>query len=557
MVHPPLIQPVLKAPPSPMQEVQEQPPARSQAARSRSETRRRKRMIREQLVLAGLPSKGAAFDAIWRSFAYRRGGFTTAEVTRAIRDHRVARHEAFPKVVSVAAAAAATRARNGNPDPISSDEEDDDEEMPAAPAPAPAPVQVRPVEDEPPWTPRLRGAIPIPRAAPPPPGQPMSDSDSSDEETDREWAAAHLGAGSGDFRSMVQDFFAGDLPKSRGVFSIAEDRSVDRMDRVMRISNLTTPLIAAKLAEEWFNDVAVASMLRESHENAERQKVEMERRPECPICMDRVDKMYQVTYTCEHTCCWSCIKNHTTVTLNSNGDVVRCPMCPKVVAVALGRYYPETACIPPQAIGLIDPLLFKLAAAENPIKRDQPDPVVPRFARSRQMEAFLQGSKDVDKMSMCPKCNAWSRGCVGDSVARCSSATCAMLYCVLCKESVHIGRTCDEASGAARAKEDSVSKAYLKKVSKPCPRCAAPITHYKGHGCHHMTCPNPSCRHQFCWVCLSKWVVDGGNTACRCVLSCTGQCGCLPCDECTPGRHCNACTGNCPVCLGITAPGKY
>ncbi len=156
---------------------------------------------------------------------------------------------------------------------------------------------------------------------------------------------------------------------------------------------------------------------------------------------------------------------------------------------------------------------------------------------------------------MCPKCNAWSCGCVGGSVARCPSSACAALYCVLCKESAHAGRTCDEASGAARAKEDSVSRAYLEKVAKPCPLCAMPITHFKGHGCHHMTCPNPTCRHQFCWVCLVGWIPDGG---CHCDLTCSDRCQCLQCDECAPGGpHCKACLGSCPVCSGRAPQGKY
>jgi len=327
--------------------------------------------------------------------------------------------------------------------------------------------------------------------------------------------------------------------------------SGEPFERIMRISELTTPHIAATIADWWFNEYGISRMLRESAEDAERKKAEYERKPECPICAEHVDKLYSLTYTCDHACCWDCIKKHVSVTLGSTGNVVKCPMCLPNLAGA--STWPEMACIPPAAVGLIDPLLFKLAAKDNPVKND---PTVARFARSRQMEAFLQVSKDDDKMSMCPKCNTWARGCVGgDTVARCPSSVCAVLYCIKCKELAHVGHTCEEASGAARAKEDVVSGAYLKKVSKACPKCSLPITHYKNHGCHHMTCSGPNCLHQFCYVCLEKWIP--GGEGCDCDLMCSDHCSCLPCDECAPHHPCSACTGNCPVCTGRVPPGKY
>ena len=45
-----------------------------------------------------------------------------------------------------------------------------------------------------------------------------------------------------------------------------------------------------------------------------------------------------------------------------------------------------------------------------------------------------------------------------------------------------------------------------KEKIKKCPRCGFLIK--KNHGCNHMTCGNPLCRHQFCWLCLKEYTPD-------------------------------------------------
>lgn len=95
------------------------------------------------------------------------------------------------------------------------------------------------------------------------------------------------------------------------------------------------------------------------------------------------------------------------------------------------------------------------------------------------------------------------------------------------------------------------SEQLITATSKPCPRCRAPITHFRGHACHHIT-PGGSaggcsaCHHQFCYMCLAPW------HTCRCPLFCTTACDCPPCPTCRPGRGCADCDsdGRCPSCSG-------
>ena len=45
---------------------------------------------------------------------------------------------------------------------------------------------------------------------------------------------------------------------------------------------------------------------------------------------------------------------------------------------------------------------------------------------------------------------------------------------------------------------------YLKKEKiKKCPKCGFLIK--KDRGCNHMTCGNPTCKYQFCWLCLNEY----------------------------------------------------
>ena len=90
------------------------------------------------------------------------------------------------------------------------------------------------------------------------------------------------------------------------------------------------------------------------------------------------------------------------------------------------------------------------------------------------------------------------------------------------------------------------SEELIRATSKPCPRCRAPITHFKGHACHHIR-PGGGCsvcHHQFCYVCLAPW------HTCRCPTFCTDDCGCPSCPTCQPGRACEDCDGDrrCPSC---------
>ena len=56
----------------------------------------------------------------------------------------------------------------------------------------------------------------------------------------------------------------------------------------------------------------------------------------------------------------------------------------------------------------------------------------------------------------------------------------------------------DKPAGA-RSRSDKSTEQVLAETTRPCPRCFVPIR--RAGGCVHMTCGNPRCQHEFCWLC--------------------------------------------------------
>ena len=59
----------------------------------------------------------------------------------------------------------------------------------------------------------------------------------------------------------------------------------------------------------------------------------------------------------------------------------------------------------------------------------------------------------------------------------------------------------DKPAGA-RPRSDKSTEQVLAEATRQCPRCFVPI---RRAGCVHMTCGDPRCQHEFCWLCLHDW----------------------------------------------------
>lgn len=153
---------------------------------------------------------------------------------------------------------------------------------------------------------------------------------------------------------------------------------------------------------------------------------------------------------------------------------------------------------------------------------------------------------------------------------------CCSVSCGVCQITWHGALTCEEVRQMRRSSDaggvglEKLNNRIIDAITKACPNCGFRISHYHGHGCHHIApgtgCLN--CGQHFCYSCLSK------GSSCRpsCSAFCSAdnlayflvdgplprdrRCGCTLCPECRPGRQpCAQCDGSCVVCMGTVPPG--
>ena len=122
---------------------------------------------------------------------------------------------------------------------------------------------------------------------------------------------------------------------------------------------------------------------------------------------------------------------------------------------------------------------------------------------------------------------------------------------------------------------------FVISTTKACPSCGFRSTHFQGHQCHHVECPN--CNINYCYKCLSSEIENirdrGEDYACKCgcwtnfchsikspsdiekYISINEggipfdiRCGCIICNDCREDMMCIYCPGDCCVCLGYVNP---
>lgn len=138
-----------------------------------------------------------------------------------------------------------------------------------------------------------------------------------------------------------------------------------------------------------------------------------------------------------------------------------------------------------------------------------------------------------------------------ESTASVKCIHCQKLTCRLCRipwTAAHVGQTCTQVQRLRRMHSVAHNALFdsLGITFKQCPGCGTGITHYRGHGCHHIRpgsgCTN--CGTHFCYVCLYKFPSQGPfSCPFDCPKFCTmdGICGCLDCPDCKPGQPCTEC----------------
>ena len=213
---------------------------------------------------------------------------------------------------------------------------------------------------------------------------------------------------------------------------------------------------------------------------------------ECAICMDSfpVSEFRKPSSKCEHepSTCDKCNRNHIKEEVNGKGitRVILCPIgtCKK----ALDHQEIKVICTGSEegrrTFARFDDLLCR-----------------------RSLEA-------MSDFIWCTGQNCGSgqlhMGADETPVVECGKGTgrgCGAKTCFIHKIPWHEGLTCDQYSDRLEHSDaDKKAAEWKARMTKPCPKCEAPIE--KDGGCCHMTCTNAAadCKFEFCWHCNAPWV---------------------------------------------------
>ena len=192
---------------------------------------------------------------------------------------------------------------------------------------------------------------------------------------------------------------------------------------------------------------------------------------ECGICFDEIHRQKEMySMPCGHIFCRTCWQSYLDVSLEENHSLIFDLACPKEGCFER-LTSDDVANIAPDLLGIW---------------------------RYRRFASFV--NMDT-RHRFCPgpdcKMIAIASGVVSGLTASCGQ--CHTCFCFKCGERPHRPAECHDVEHWNNIFVSS--KFWIKKNSKPCPGCKAPIV--KEVGCNHMHCTRCDC--QFCWVCLTDF----------------------------------------------------
>jgi len=202
---------------------------------------------------------------------------------------------------------------------------------------------------------------------------------------------------------------------------------------------------------------------------------------QCPICMERTQDVEPAR--CRHRLCVRCAVQYVRTALGNaaeevSSEGIRCPMhsvsgCEAIITADCVRALLHISERATPATG----------SFQGPLSTDEVN----------NMDRYVvEAAFTYEQKTHCPRCE---RLAVINPVGE--NGRNAQVRCPYCQYSWNT--LADNAEDAATAR-------VIAGTSKQCPNCGLSITHYHGHGCHHISpgtgCPR--CKQHFCYVCLRK-----------------------------------------------------
>ena len=126
------------------------------------------------------------------------------------------------------------------------------------------------------------------------------------------------------------------------------------------------------------------------------------------------------------------------------------------------------------------------------------------YFKFRQFRAQNEIARDSRKV-FCPLCDSYADIGEGESFILDSNNpeySKTTLKCQNGHEFCSCGRPTHE--GDCYRDEKEFKELLIQEDIKKCPKCGFLIK--KNRGCNHMTCGNPSCKYEFCWLCMKECV---------------------------------------------------
>jgi ribosomal protein L37AE/L43A len=242
----------------------------------------------------------------------------------------------------------------------------------------------------------------------------------------------------------------------------------------------------------------------------------------CCICLDTFPLITDTValHGCSHTVCVGCLVHYVAM---ANGD-------------ALGHRFPLKCPIVDCGASIQVTQLHRLLCQAFPTS------TFIDFTRYTQESRIPR-----DRRTYCPRCTRATVRRVETETGHC--VHCDYTFCGLCQTDLHPGVSHDD-NQASQARGEEHTERLIGDTAKRCPHCQTPITHYRNHGCHCITCR--VCSTDFCYMCLSTaYDHDTSTIQCDCARGCSDAidppCPCPSCPDCRFGASCHDCDG-CASC---------
>ena len=194
---------------------------------------------------------------------------------------------------------------------------------------------------------------------------------------------------------------------------------------------------------------------------------------ECQICMGDLENPVEIE-KCKHKFCQECFNSYLVNLINNNRiDKIPCP---------------KNKCSNKE----LSEEFFKDYLSEE------------EYYKFRQFRAQNEIARDSKKI-FCPLCDSYAsieEGTIDQYDSNNPNYKKITLKCQKGHEFCSCGRPLHENDCYHDEKEfkDFLTQEKIKK----CPKCGFLIK--KNRGCNHMTCGNPICRYEFCWLCMNEAV---------------------------------------------------